>query len=275
MNRTRIYTFLSLALILVFVFGSMAGMKLILNIKEKQLLTEKGKAIIESPVQAWQYVEGTEQEDNKEKFNGDKHSLTLRQAEEAIISWNERIGETMHNPVEGQISMEEAIKSGEEWLTHMEVKEEAQENGTAFKFVNASLGVGEQREAFRELLEPYYSFWTVQFSDQGMDAVLYINAVTGKVWSARLTLYENMPKDMPYEKLVLFVELAGLRIPDKHMAEINSERTEAVLMLDDSQMYARLEYRNVIIGEDTVVEHMSKEMTGDKYVVINYELMAD
>ena len=32
----------------------------------------------------------------------------------AIKSWNERIGETMHKSGRGQISMEDAIKMGEE-----------------------------------------------------------------------------------------------------------------------------------------------------------------
>ena len=51
MNKSYKYTILTLFLALVFAFGSMAGMNLILRAKERQLLTERGRAIVEAPVQ--------------------------------------------------------------------------------------------------------------------------------------------------------------------------------------------------------------------------------
>ena len=54
MNKTAKYTALTLFLAVVFSFGSMAGMDYILLTRERQLLTESGRAVVETPVRAWQ-----------------------------------------------------------------------------------------------------------------------------------------------------------------------------------------------------------------------------
>ena len=135
-----------------------------------------------------------------------------------------RLGETLHDPVEGQISMEEAVQEGEEWLISMGIGEgEAQGADDGLKFVKAALGVGIQKGSSKVQLEPYYSFWTVHFSGSYTDAVLYLNAVTGRVWRAEVTLYDNLPEELPCEKLECFVEMAGLKVTDD-AAEINEEK---------------------------------------------------
>ena len=139
--------------------------------------------------------------------------LSNIQIENAIKSWNERIGETMHNPVEGQISMEDAIKMGEEWLIKMNMGEKESGNSDA-NFTKATLSVGIQSQSDEKLLEPYYSFWTVNFSSQTMNAVLYLNAVTGKVWGAEISLYGSMHEE-PYENLKLFASAwSSVRHPE-------------------------------------------------------------
>ena len=58
MNKTAKYTALTLFLASVFSFGSMAGMDYILLTRERQLLTESGRAVVETPV----HMAGTRQE---------------------------------------------------------------------------------------------------------------------------------------------------------------------------------------------------------------------
>ena len=50
MKKTYKYTFLTMFLALVFIFGSMAGMNFILYIREDRLLSESGMVVVESPV---------------------------------------------------------------------------------------------------------------------------------------------------------------------------------------------------------------------------------
>ena len=61
MNRASKYTLLSLLFAAVFVFGSMAGTDLILQMWEKRRLEESGTVTMESPVLAWQSVETGEE----------------------------------------------------------------------------------------------------------------------------------------------------------------------------------------------------------------------
>lgn len=271
MKKTYKYTFLTMFLALVFIFGSMAGMNYILHTREDQLLSESGMAVVESPVRAWQdWGDETEKDDGRERY-----SLSAVQIKDAIESWNKRLGETLHNPVQGQISMEEAVQEGEEWLISMGIEEgEAQGADAGVKFVKATLGVGVQKGSSRVPLEPYYSFWTVHFSSSYTDAVLYLNAVTGRVWRAEITLYDNLPEELPCEKLGRFVEMAGLQAADD-IVEINEEKTQAVLVVEDDLLYARLDYQNVVLGDNAVVEYTSRELFHDRYVVITYEIFTN
>lgn len=273
MKKTYKYMFLTILLALVFIFGSMAGMNIILQIRENQLLSESGIAVIESPVRAWQGREdGTDETD--ENTDEERYSLTTMQVKDVVERWNNRQGEILHNPVEGQVSMLEAVRESEEWLKLIGMKEEVYGTDTELNFVRATLSIGMQKDALSAPLEPYYSFWTVHFSSSYLDAVLYLNAVTGRVWSARITLYDNLPRELPYEKLRQFVEMAGLQAAEDTIS-VNEERTQAVLMLEDNLLYAQGKYQNVTIEDSSMVEYTSNGLFHDRYVIVTYEILTD
>ena len=48
--------------------------------------------------------------------------------------------------------------------------------------------------------------------------------------------------------------MAGLPITDG-VAEINEEKTQAVLVVEDGLLYAGLDYQNVALGDNAVVEY--------------------
>ncbi len=269
MKKTYKYTFLTMFLALAFIFGSMAAMNFILYIREDQFLSESGMAVVESPVRSWQGW--GDESDAKE--DGERYSLTTVQVRDAMESWNQRLGETLHDPVEGQVSMKEAVREGEEWLISMGIGETLGAEDR-LKLVKAVLGVGTQKSSSKVQMEPYYSFWTVHFSGSYTDAVVYLNAVTGRVWRAEVTLYDNFLEELPCEKLGQFVELAGLPVTDG-VAEINEEKTQAVLVVEDGLLYARLDYQNVALGDNAVVEYTNRELFHDRYVVITYEILTD
>lgn len=247
MNKTYKYTFLTLFLAFVFVFGSIVGMNCILRFKEKQLLTESGRAVVESPVQAWY---GWESNAENENVHNEKYVLTEEQIADAIGYWNSREMELIHNPVEGQISMEEAIQAGENWLVEMGVMErDGEETDSLTYSVKATLGVGGQKGDTGKQLEPYYSFWTVQFSGKSRNMVIYVNAVTGKVWRAKVTLYDDLPEKLPYEDLSLFVKMAGFTEYDAESIVVNKDGTQAILEIEDSLLYGQAEYYYIPFNE--------------------------
>lgn len=237
MNKSYKYTILTLFLAVVFVLGSMKSMNLILQTRERQFLSESGRVVVEAPVRTWQ-----EQDSSIEVANGENsqegYVLTAEQMEEVISSWDERMA-VIHSPVNGQISMEAAMKAGEEWLAEMGLTEDFDAETHS---MYARLSTTVRRESVEVQLEPYYSFWVVQYSSQSMMAFFYINAVTGRVWNADVTMYEDLPEEVPYEKLSLFAELSGLQISGADVVFKNEDGTQAALIAEDSPLCAEMKF---------------------------------
>ena len=257
------YTFVSLLFAALFVFGSMAAMNYILRVREAGLLTESGRVEVESPVYAWENWQSDEESLANEDTGSEGYILSVQQIEDAIESWNNRTNIILHDPVAGQISMEEAIKAGETWLGQMKIQEEMD---VVSYSVNAELGVSGRIEDAEEKLEAYYSFWTVRYSSQSMHAVLCINAVTGKVWDAEITSYGSMAEELPYARLRLFVELAGLQLSDDDFAIVEYGGAKSGIAIKNSRLYAQ---ENIY---DTV--KMNGDGLDDIYTTIYYRLLA-
>lgn len=256
------YTFASLLFAVLFVFGSMAAMNYILSIRETRLLTESGRVEMESPVRAWENWQNDE-ESPVSDIGSERHILNTQQVEDAVKCWNNRTSIILHDPVEGQISMEEAVKAGEAWLSEMKIGEGTDALSYA---INAELGVGGQIEDAGEKLEAYYSFWTVQYSGKSMRAILYINAVTGKVWGAEITSYGNPIEKLPYERLRLFVELAGLQISDDELTVVEYGGDKSGIAIKNSLLYAQESIY------DTVKMNRDGLSVADSYTTIYYRL---
>ena len=135
------YTIVLLIFAAFFIFGSMEVMDYILRIRETQLLTESGRVEMESPVRTWESWENDKEGIVSEDIASEGNVLKIEQIEDAIKCWNERNSSILHEPVAGQVSMEEAIKAGEMWLVEMGIEEE---KDAAAYTINAELGVGVQ-----------------------------------------------------------------------------------------------------------------------------------
>lgn len=279
MNRASKYTLLSLLFAAVFVFGSMAGTDLILQMWEKRRLQESGTVTMESPVLAWQSAE-TEEEYVKQDggpFDRDKEEdLTLTEKEiEQVIRYRKNCeGELLHDPVKGQITMEQAFASGENWLVEMGVWDHSRTHSEPLLH-RASLGTKTAKEGLHMPIEPYYSFWTVRFSSTDMYVSLSVNAMTGRVWDAKITLYdiENANNDKSLDKLERFIRLAGIEAPVEQYVEISDSGSWISMAVKESPLYAQMR------GYDVVVSVMDEIMESDgskdvsSQTVIEYRLM--
>lgn len=262
MNRTRIYTVISLAAALVFLLGSMAGMKFIMAARERQLLTQSGYAEVESPVRTWETLEK-----DGEKNGAAGYTLTMAQMEEVIINWETSASILLHNPVEGQLSMEEAIQCGEKWLKEMGF---AQEKRISPRSVRAVLAVGDSGWIPEDQLAPYHSYWMVEFQDAAMKASLEINAVTGQVWAASVTQYIGTPEKLPGEALPLFIEMAGIHMDVAGSELVTSDGSRAYVKVEDSKLYGVVEVEQAPRG-DIVVNNIA----GDEMMVPSEETEAE
>lgn len=243
MKKTYKYTVFTVFWAIMFSFGSMAGMNLILKARESQLLTRSGRIVVETP------VEGNVGQEEDKDFNKDKDTLTIEQIEKVVSLWDEPDEVVVHNPANGQISMGEAIRAGQEWLMKMGMEVEGKENDEVHQYATLSTAVRETsaKEGDTEKVQkaPYNSFWRVQFYSNSLEAFLYVNAVTGQVWSADIILYENLPKEIPSEKLKDFVELCGLKILRSETEEELWQPSRSWLErveIEDSKLIAEMQF---------------------------------
>ncbi len=274
MNKSYQYTLITLLLAAAFVIGSMAGMDFILRVREKKILSASGTAAMASPVRAWQQWEAQVAEETEKQAGSDGYVLNFRQIEEVIRSRTNYDEEVIHEPVRGQISIEKAIEAGKKWIAEMAVEER---NGRKLDeeiyFVNAILGIRKYKEVSNVQMEPYYSFWTVRFSSESMGIVLYINAITGKVWNAEISLYDTMLDEVPYENLSCFSELAGFKVSDEPSVEMKDGRKWANLAIEDSLLYTQMECYEVNVDKNGIVDYSETGKFRDKYLVITYDLL--
>ena len=261
------YTVLAVFMAFVFAFGSMTGMNLILHAREKQLLTEKGKAVAEVPVRSWQASKNS-----MEGVSSEGSMLTAKQMEEVISQWDENTT-ISHSPVDGQISMEEAISAGKDWLIQMGMTGSGQKTDLETYSASARLVTSIQKESMEKQLEPYYSSWYVRFSGSSVTAFLYINAVTGKVWSADVTIYDDLMEKISYEKLPGFVESAGLAASGDIICD--RDGTKALLKIDDSRLWARMEiyrsdlqYSYAIYNENGLTDYYEEALNKKRITVV-------
>ena len=250
-------------------------MDFILRVREKKILSSSGTAAMASPVRAWQQWEAQVAEETEKQAGSDGYVLNFRQIEEVIRSRTNYDEEVIHEPVGGQISIEKAIEAGKKWIAEMAVEER---NGRKLDeeiyFVNAILGIRKHKEASNAQVEPYYSFWTVRFSSESMGIVLYINAITGKVWNAEIGLYDTMLDEVPYENLSCFSELAGFKVSDEPSVEMKDGRKRANLAIEDSLLYTQMECYEVNVDKNGIVDYSETGKFRDRYLVITYDLLS-
>lgn len=250
------YTFLSLLFAALFIIGSMAATDTILRIRETRLLAERGGIKVESPVREWEGGGNSDESAIGKDTNDKKNSLSMKQVEEAVKSWNNRTGVTLHEQVAGQISMGEAIENGKQWLVGMDIGDGEEEISFS---ISAELGVGRQKEDAGER-EAYFSFWTVTYVNKTMNVVLYLNAVTGNVWGAEIKLYEEQSKKLPDDRLQLFVELAGLQAADDVPYIIDSEETKTAITIKESQLYAQEQSYDMAFPFENTYEYLAYQL---------------
>lgn len=303
MSRMSKYTALCLLLAAVFVIGSMTGMNAVLQMRERQRLKESGTVAAKSPVLAWQASSAEEETAGEEEAAGlpvekEERSLTVEQMEEVIRYRAHCEGEILHEPAAGQITMEEAIAVGEDWLGEMgflaRAKEESEtaeetgagteceividESGTGILPRRASLGVKADLNRLEVPMESWYSFWTVRFSNKNLYASLSVNAVTGKVWDAEVDLYKDTGYRHSLEKLKLFIRLAGVEEETEQFAQTNESGSWVSIAVKGSRLYAQQGYYATVVStRNDFVEYAGKDEEELRYSqsMIDYHLRVE
>ena len=192
----------------VIVFGSSLGKDFLLLQTERKLMNQQGKIAVATPVIGWHMSTDAETETTGDMIINSK--LTVGQVREALYNWNNSQYKMIHDPVEGQLSMEEAAKNAIDWLSVMKKELQVAEFDETFYSVNAVLNLGVQEKSNKEPLQAYYSFWTVRLVGKDITATLLLNAVSGEVWEAKIVLPTMDIKERTLQSLNTFAEQTGI-----------------------------------------------------------------
>lgn len=278
MIKKFLYTVMSLVLAVSFVFGSMYLINELLEFQEKRLLMEDGKVEVESPVMPLKELladkDNARDLSENSEYN-EKYELTSDDIQSVLICWYEGV-EVVHDPVEGQISMNEAITVGYNWLREMNINV-PEKKGVALNYVNAMLLAVTLSKENLEKLAPYYSFWKINLYTEESDITLYVNAVTSTVWRAdivhhykekdKVTLYKNR-----YDDLTKFIELSGLSASEITVSDYSDN--SLTVRIKNTELYANLVYGEAYseLTDKKIAEQYSAAVAGSTSVEISYSL---
>ena len=195
-QKRTIYMLLTLLLATSFIGLSMFSSRYLLKQKETALLNGNGTIRQESPVSAG--LSGND---------GTATTLTIEEIQDVVGNWSTRVGLYVHEPVDGQITMKEALKSVDEWLIKMGISEGIYSGNNT---VRSTLNVAKSKKEQPDLLSPIYSFWEVVVYGDELDGAFYVNAVTGQIWEAHITMLSAVQEFSENQLLESFIYLAGL-----------------------------------------------------------------
>lgn len=181
MNRQGLLTVLGVTLSLIIAFSGWMLTNLLLDRQDTELFASRGGIDISAPAGGAGTDPGIGSFIAGEKLDEE----AMIKIAEILSTWNAEGTRTRpHEPVQGQLNMEQAFAAAEAGLSFLSkqgvIKEELLKGG--FSKIGASLC--ESRPAGRRDigLPPEYSYWSLDLSYEKVSVRLRMNAVTGAIW---------------------------------------------------------------------------------------------
>ncbi|MGE5396066.1 MAG: hypothetical protein ACM3MK_00870 [Chitinophagales bacterium] len=216
MNKQAIYTIMGIVFSLMIAFCGWVVTNTLLDRQESILLA--GSTNNTSAVET---IPGTDNE-SKNLYPTTKPVISQVEMAKILANWNApRKSIQPHDPVDGQLSMEQAINAAGTGLSDFAkqgiISPELLEG--QFTLIHASLcenlPVIKKNQTIIRELPPEYSYWTIMFDNKKVNVRLTINAVTGAIWRADIISYQEGTTltDLNWEELldkyVVYLGLEG------------------------------------------------------------------
>ncbi len=205
MLKRNIYTAIGMVLSLGLAFGGWNVTKALLVRKENALFSSTGAIKINMPAAEQGDIDNRPDEEAEEPI---REKLTEDEMIKVLRNWESGESEWPHEPMGEQINMEQAIDAGEMWLSAFSELGVIPEELRTYEYdkISAVLCEKQPGDERTQVLELFYSYWTVSFSNKKMKAELTINAVTGQIWKA--VIYSYLP-DINFDNVITAQTLDG------------------------------------------------------------------
>lgn len=197
--KQNFYTAIGIALSFLIAFGGWIVTRELLDKKEKALFAVTGSIQVNTPIIT--AAETSKNQDGEESIETEYISpkLTDSQITSVLQNWENDGVERPHEPMVGQLNMEQAIEAAKDGLKFFYEQGFIPENfHDEYNKINANLCVKQLGDQRTQTFEPYYSYWTVLLTGDKTNSQLIINAVTGQIWRADVTL---LPQSGKYYKI--------------------------------------------------------------------------
>lgn len=167
--------------------------------------------------------------------------LTSEELKQILKNMNGK-DEYPHEPVEGQMSMEEAIKKGKEWIESLFEKNSlfSEYRRQGYQKIDAKLCI--KNNSSDSSLNVLNSYWTLNFIKQDVKVALVLNSVTGQVLDANISYY--MPIDSSDSS-------------DYNYSETVSKEFLVSLLIDYILSFGFEENNIMLVGDDCIYEAVS------------------
>lgn len=183
MSRGKIYTLLIFCVSFAVVFGGWFFTREMLDRKEAVILANKGEISVE-------VVDVDVNENNPEAGKFEGVVLTENEIAEVLTVWNAGGREVFHEPMTGQMNMEQAINTGREWIDRLAESNILPGYLSECSFDDTSAVLCSLDRSV-SLQENYISYWKVTYVEGDVEIILTIHALSGQVWDADITMDED------------------------------------------------------------------------------------
>lgn len=254
MNKGTIYTFLVFCLSFTVVFGGWFLTKEMLNCKETEILVVKGQVSMD--------VSETDKTQSDTSIQGEFEGEVLSEETmaEVLTVWEAGGREVLHEPMEGQMSMEQAIKAGRDWINTLAEKNilSADLLECNFESTNAVLCTLDSKASIEKSL---ISYWTVTFENGDVDIVLKIHATSGQVWRAVISIGEdNMLFGTCTDEEVIAIAFPFLT---KVNTEVIKKEGKTFKISERGKVYATLRRDSVVVDKQKPVARLLLSLCTD------------
>jgi hypothetical protein len=165
--------------------------------------------------------------------------LSVSKMTEVLRSWEEPGEEIMHEPVTGQLTIEQAIHEAKAGLSYFEGFPLIALLDDAYQ-TSAYLSYKASRRS-TEIPDPAYSCWTVTFSGRDTSATMVLNAVTGQIWSFSIQplSYEvDWTAEMVENALAMYLSYLEFAGNEQTEASFNHGRFLSYVPIEADNLYA-------------------------------------
>ena len=247
MRKDKIDTLLVFCLSFTVVFGGWFLTKGLLHCKENEMLTAKGRIVLDNTKADGEENNPAMQEDFVPQV------LSEDQMAEILTVWEAGGREILHEPMAGQMNMEQAIEAGEKWITSLADNYVLSADFIEYSFRDTS-AVLCSLDSFASLEESWISYWKITYTGDDVKIVLKLHAATGQVWKADISVNEDkMLYGICSDEEVLAAAFPFLSAAN---AEIIIEDNKVYKVSENEKISAALKRDSVVVDKQTPVERL-------------------